>query len=551
MDKSAAILIVDDYLLIRTSVRGVLAELGFFNVHQADNGKAAQELMRKQPIDVVIGDWNMPVMSGLDLLKWMRRDDRYSKIPFMMLTAENNPGSVRTALQAGVNAYMIKPFTVHSFSTKFLTMTGPVADAPQPSATIDDVNELARVSRTQLVKPGLVSAKAVVPAAAPTQAPAEPPSLPVPAANDVIGLDRPLAEKLKKCTVLVVDDVPNNIEVIAGTLKDDYAIKVAITGRKAIEIAQAFQIDLILLDIMMPNMDGFEVCRQLKADPATADIPIIFLTARDGVDDVVAGLRLGAVDYVAKPADPTILKARLSAHLTLSMVMQDLKRQNELLIENAHLREDVERMTQHDLKNPIAVALHGTQSLKDTDLSDAQRESVELIETAATDALSLINRTLDVYRMETGEYQPTLVPFDLGELLAKCAQQTAATFKAKGIRFAFPNGRESDALGEPILCYSMFTNLMKNAAEASPVDGVVLVDIAPGYGCVHVVVDNAGEVPESMRARFFDKYSSAEKDGGTGLGTYSVRLMAEVQGGDVTMESALGHTRLTVTLPHV
>ena len=79
----------------------------------------------------------------------------------------------------------------------------------------------------------------------------------------------------------------------------------------------------------------------------------------------------------------------------------------------------------------------------------------------------------------------------------------------------------------------------------------MLVDIAPGYGCVHVVIDNVGEVPPTMRARFFDTYSSAEKEGGTGLGTYSVKLMAEVQGGDVTMESAMGHTRLTVTLPIV
>ena len=98
MDKSATILIVDDYLLIRTSVRGVLAELGFFNVLQADNGKTAQDLMRKQPVDVVIGDWGMPVMNGLELLKWMRRDEKYRKVPFLMLTAEANPASVKSAL---------------------------------------------------------------------------------------------------------------------------------------------------------------------------------------------------------------------------------------------------------------------------------------------------------------------------------------------------------------------------------------------------------------------------------------------------------------------
>jgi CheY-like chemotaxis protein len=294
MRKSAAILIVDDYLLIRTAVRQVLAELGFANVFQADNGKAAQDLMRKQAVDVVIGDWGMPVMSGLDLLRWMRRDARHAHTPFMMLTAEANPASVRSALQAGVDAYMIKPFTVHSFAGKFMAMIGTVQDGVGPP-------------------PGPGPDAAAPPVLEPT---------PVPA--DVIGLQAPLAERLKRCTVLIVDDVPSNIEVLSGALKDEYAIKVAISGRKALEIAGAFPVDLILLDIMMPVMDGFETCRRLKADPATAHVPVIFLSAKDTVDDIVGGLRLGAVDYVSKPADPTFLKARFATHLALATAMGDL-----------------------------------------------------------------------------------------------------------------------------------------------------------------------------------------------------------------------------------
>lgn len=557
MDKSAAILIVDDYLLIRTAVRQVLSELGFYNVFQADNGKTAQDLMRKQPIDIVIGDWGMPIMSGLDLLKWMRRDDRYCKVPFMMLTAEANPASVRNALQTGVNAYMIKPFTVHSFASKFMTMIGPVKDAPPVSATIASADELTRVARSQLVAPAgakpaaapPVPAPVAIPAPASKAPPAPPVPPPLPEAN-VIGLEPPIAERLKKCTVLIVDDVPTNIEVLAGALKDEYAIKVAITGKKAIEIAKAFHLDLILLDIMMPVMDGFEVCRRLKANPETAHIPIIFLSARDGVDDVVAGLKLGAVDYVSKPADPVILKARLSAHLTLSTVMNDLKRQNTLLIENAHLREDVERMTRHDLKSPIAVALQGSQALLGSELNAAQRESAQMIEMAAGNALEMINRTLDVYKMEVGEYQPVLQPFDIGDLLAKVARQTELAFAWKKIRIEFPSAPHSDCLGEPILCYSLFANVFKNAAEASPEGGAITVEVAPGYGSVHVVVDNEGEVAEEMRDRFFDKYATLDKVGGSGLGTYSVKLMAEVQGGEVAMESGDGHTRLTVTLPN-
>jgi DNA-binding response OmpR family regulator len=522
MHKSAAILIVDDYLLIRTAVRQVLTELGFSNVFQAENGKTAQDLMRKQAIDIVIGDWGMPVMSGLDLLRWMRHDARHAKTPFMMLTAEANPASVRSALQAGVNAYMVKPFTVHSFASKFMAMIGTVQEsgpAPEPVPRPDS---------------------------------APPPVLkPTPVQAEVIGLQAPLAERLKRCTVLIVDDVPTNIEVLAGALKDEYAIKVAISGRKALEIAGAFPIDLILLDIMMPVMDGFETCRHLKSDPKTAHIPVIFLSAKDAVDDIVGGLRLGAVDYVSKPADPTILKARIATHLALSTAMGDLKRQNELLIENAHLREDVERMTRHDLKSPIAVTLHASQALLGCDLPDAQREHAHMIEMAANHALDMINRTLDIHRMEKGEYQAALQPFDLGAVLSRVAQQTELAFTDRRIAIRFAAPGETVCLGESLLCYSMFSNAFKNAAEAAPPGGTIKVDVAPGPGSLHVVIDNEGEVPLTMRGRFFDKYATAGKQGGTGLGTYSIRLMAAVQGGDATMETGDGHTRLTITLPCV
>jgi DNA-binding response OmpR family regulator len=533
MDKSAAILIVDDYLLIRTAVRQVLTELGFINIFQAENGKTAQDLMRKQHIDIVIGDWSMPIMSGMELLGWMRKDSRYARTPYMMLTAESNPASVRSALQAGVSAYMIKPFTVHSFASKFMAMIGsPQEVAPSPFPRV-----------------------AARPASAPAPVPAAPAAAPAPltsaAAGDVIGLQQPLAERIKKSTVLIVDDVPTNIEILAGALKDEYAIKVAISGRKAIEIADSFQVDLILLDIMMPVMDGFETCRQLKANPKTAGIPIIFLSAKDAVDDVVGGLRLGAVDYVSKPADPTILKARIATHLTLAAATADLKRQNDLLIENAHLREDVERMTRHDLKSPLAVALHGSQALQDSELTNSQREHARMIEMAANNALEMINRTLDIYRMEKGEYQPALQAFDLGALLDRVAQQTRLAFAPNAIEIRFAAPSDTICLGEPLLCYSMFSNAFKNAAEASPEGGVIKVDVSPGYGSLHVVIDNEGEVPLTMRGRFFEKYATADKEDGSGLGTYSIRLMAEVQGGGASMDTGDGHTRLTITLPCV
>ena len=119
-------------------------------------------------------------------------------------------------------------------------------------------------------------------------------------------------------TILVVDDTPANLSLMTGLLRDEYKVKAAIDGEKALRIAQATPPpDLILLDIMMPGMDGYEVCRQLKADPATRDIPVIFLTAKSGVEDEKMGLDLGAVDYITKPISPPIVMARVRNHLIL------------------------------------------------------------------------------------------------------------------------------------------------------------------------------------------------------------------------------------------
>ena len=135
-----------------------------------------------------------------------------------------------------------------------------------------------------------------------------------------------------KPTILVVDDTPDNIVLLCSLLGDLYKNKVATNGEKALKIAATTpQPDLILLDIMMPDMDGYEVCRRLKADPKTAQIPIIFLTAKTQEGDETMGFELGAVDYITKPITPAILMARVHTHLTLQYAKKSLEKQNEIL----------------------------------------------------------------------------------------------------------------------------------------------------------------------------------------------------------------------------
>lgn len=167
-----------------------------------------------------------------------------------------------------------------------------------------------------------------------------------------------------KPTILVVDDTPDNLALMSGLLKDDYVVKVANHGEKALRIAAAeHPPDLILLDIMMPGMDGYEVCRLLKADPRTADIPVIFLTAKSETGDETFGLSLGAVDYITKPISPPIVQARVKTHLSVKK-MGDTLREHNVTLEAEVERRTAEVVAIQD------VTIHAMASLAETRDSD-------------------------------------------------------------------------------------------------------------------------------------------------------------------------------------
>lgn len=144
---------------------------------------------------------------------------------------------------------------------------------------------------------------------------------------------------IEKSTILVVDDTPDNLTLMSGLLKDNYRVKIANNGVRALKIAESdTPPDLILLDIMMPEMDGYEVCRRLKADVKTRDIPVIFLTAKTEVVDETHGFELGASDYITKPISPPIVLARVETHLAIKRVQDFLKDKNSFLAAEVNKR---------------------------------------------------------------------------------------------------------------------------------------------------------------------------------------------------------------------
>ena len=349
-----------------------------------------------------------------------------------------------------------------------------------------------------------------------------------------------------RSTVLIVDDIPENIHVLMQALQDEYAILAATTGEKALALAcGAHQPDLILLDVMMPEMDGYTVCSRLKSDPRTRDIPVIFVTALHEAKNEAMGLGQGAIDYITKPVHPELLRARVRNHIELRRA--------------ARLREDVDRIVRHDLKGPLTAVVGLPQMLlREVDLDPEHQELLHMIEKAGYHMLELINMGLNLYKMEQGTYVCEKQPVNLARIVQDVAVELGSLVKGKHIRLTLrrneaplSSGDRFVVQGESLLLHSMCANLLKNALEASPMDAevsVLLEDTLDGKRLLSI--HNEGVIPENIRERFFEKYATSGKTGGTGLGAYSARLIARTLGGDIEFISLPTHgTTLLVKMP--
>ena len=367
-----------------------------------------------------------------------------------------------------------------------------------------------------------------------------------------------MENKPGKQKVLIVDDTPENIHVLMETLKDDYTIVAAINGEKALALASTDPIpDIVLLDIMMPEMDGYEVCRRLKADALTKNIPVIFVTAKGEVSDETMGFEVGAVDYITKPISPPVVQARVKTHLELKNAREELEKQNEVLRENARLREDVEHITRHDLKTPLNGIINFPSAIQmDGNLSEKQQRYLDNIVQLGRKLLNLINLSLDLYKMEKGIYQFRPSSVNVLSILGEIIDENSALIEKGDLAIKIlMNGAppsETDVFivsGERLLFYSMLANITKNAIEASPTEEQITILLETGDRG-NIRIHNKGVVPVAIRDRFFEKYTTSGKKQGTGLGTYSARLIAETQKGTVDLETSEAHgTTIAFSFP--
>jgi two-component system sensor histidine kinase/response regulator len=382
----------------------------------------------------------------------------------------------------------------------------------------------------------------------------------MPAATTVPELSLP-PFKPAGAKVLVVDDDRVNLRILRGILeKAGYAIAEAGSGEEALTLCDTFQPDLVLLDVILPGMDGFATCRELQQRHRKAAPPVIFITAKNDADDIVEGLTAGGVDYVPKPFRQNEVLARILTHLQLRRLMAE---QRALVAQLSRANEAKNKflgMAAHDLRNPLASIRGLAEFMRDGVVGALNAEQLDLINTmhtASQSMLDLVNDLLDVATIEAGELRVALAPAALAELVEKSiavANMEAAKKKTRIVLAASAAG--------PVLpldaakMRQVVDNLLSNAVKYSPPGSTVTVALHHGGGqCGFAVRDQGPGIPESERDRLFKDFGrlSVKPTGGeksTGLGLAICRKIVEAHGGGITAENQPGGgCEFRVTLP--
>ncbi len=362
---------------------------------------------------------------------------------------------------------------------------------------------------------------------------------------------------------MVVEDCETDIDALVACLGERYRVRVSLDGASALESIRQDVPDMVLLDILMPGIDGFEVCRQIKEDPMLRDVLVIFVTCLTETVDETRGLEMGAVDYITKPFNFAVIRAKIKTHLELAKVRNELAHQNEILKENIRLREQVELVYRHDLKTPIQLVLGAAQLLKSPGKIEMDRARQEKLLQDQINAcftmVDMLNRTMMLYKMERGICPLNVTQVNIMPIFDRIFMGNSKKMSTKNIESrTVINHRPADPdqayilWCDEMLFYTMMNNLIANAVDASPNDGCIDIRIYDGEpDRIKIEIENQGLIPEPVRNRFFEKFATYGKTNGTGIGTYSAMLTAKLHGGsiDFSISEKTNTTVLRVYLP--
>lgn len=336
--------------------------------------------------------------------------------------------------------------------------------------------------------------------------------------------------------LLLVDDTVANIDVLNGTLAPcGYNIAVANSGEKALKVVERFKPDLILLDVMMPGIDGFQTCRRLKENPQTAGIPVIFITAKVEASDVDEGFRMGAVDYVTKPFRSEEVQARVRTHLLLQHA---LKRMRQLNAQKDKLLGTVA----HDLRNPIGGVLGYAEIIRDDGDGmplDERGELLEQIAEVCRGMLAMVNDLLDAAAIQRGVLNLNIGATKLSSIVAQRAALSRFAAEKKGIKIELGESPTVMVQADERRIAQVMDNLLTNAVKFSPAGSVVRVELEKKDEKAYVrVVDQGPGLTEEDVKKLFQDFTPLSarptaNETSTGLGLAIAKKVVDAHGGEM------------------
>jgi len=353
----------------------------------------------------------------------------------------------------------------------------------------------------------------------------------------------------KTPNILMVDDTPANLALLSDMLKGrGYTVRAAVSGKLALLAARSTPPDLILLDISMPEMDGFEVCRHLKEDEQLKDIPVVFLSALSETLDIVKAFAAGGVDYITKPFQLAEVEARVDTHLELRRQKRRVQEALDELREVETLRDSLVHMIVHDLRSPLTGIYAYLELIKETApgvLTAKLRVYVDDALNSTRQMIGIVSDILDTSRLEAGQLKPALEYFELEGAVDESIAGLAALAGTRKISFV-RSERPALVRADKGLVLRVIQNLLANALKFTPADGVIGVRVTDAGGRLRLSFsDNGPGIAPEYREKIFKKFAQVELPAGrqkysTGLGLAFCKLAVEAHGGRIGVESEEG-----------
>ena len=348
-----------------------------------------------------------------------------------------------------------------------------------------------------------------------------------------------------KPDILIVDDVPANLKVLGEILKSEgYLVRPVPNGVLALQVAERTEPDLILLDIMMPGLNGFEVCKRLKENEKISDIPVIFISALNDTQDIVKALQCGGVDFITKPFQSEEVIARVKTHLQLRYQSKKLIEQSIELQKLIETKDKFFSILAHDLRGPIGGFMGITDVLLEDLSPDEKNELTIELNHSAHSLFNLLENLLEWARIQQGQIAFNPVKIDLDELVQECLNAQIDSIRKKDIHINVTISENHVAFADVNMLQSIIRNLLSNAIKFTPRNGTVSIStvMTQNNSTMVLIKDSGIGMKREMVSNLFclnanNSRPGTEGERSSGLGLHLCKEFVDKHGGEIWVDS--------------